>query len=105
VDYQSSVDWRRRFIEWVHGASVLVHDTMFSADEYPQHRGWGHSTYEEAVDVGLEAEVERLLLFHHRPERTDDEVDRCVDHCRELVARRGGRLDVIAAAEGMSFDA
>lgn len=103
--YESSPDWRRRFVAWMRGARVLVHDTMFTADEYGQHRGWGHSTYDEAVEVALEAEVERLVLFHHRPERTDDDVDRWLDHCRQLASRRGGKLEVFAAAEGMRFEA
>lgn len=103
--YESSPDWRSRFIRWMHGASVLVHDTMFTTEEYAQHRGWGHSTFDEAVAVALEAEVERLVLFHHRPERTDAEVDRCLEYCRSIVASRGGRLEVLAAAEGMVFEA
>lgn len=103
--YESSPDWRRRFVAWMRGARVLVHDTMFTSEEYGQHRGWGHSTYEEAVEVALEAEVERLVLFHHRPERTDEDVDRWLEHCRQLVSRRGGSLEVLAAAEGMRFEA
>jgi len=105
VRYPTASDWRARFVRWMQGARVLVHDTMYTADEYPRHRGWGHSTADEAVDVALEAAVERLVLFHHKPERTDDDVERCLDACRELVVRRGGRLDVVAAAEGMMFDA
>ena len=48
--------------------------------------------------------VEQLVLFHHRPERTDDEVDRCVAACRAIVAARGGTLTITAAAEGMTLD-
>jgi len=43
-------------------------------------------------------------LFHHRPERTDDEVDRCVASCRALAESRGGRLEIVAAAEGMTLN-
>ncbi|HSY81760.1 MAG TPA: MBL fold metallo-hydrolase [Gemmatimonadaceae bacterium] len=85
------------------GASVLVHDSMFTVEEYRQHVGWGHSTYDDAVELALEAEVERLVLFHHKPERTDDEVDRRTDECRALVARRGGTLEILAAAEGLTL--
>ena len=46
---------------------VLVHDAMYTADEYERLRGWGHSTYEDAVALALDAGVERLVLFHHRP--------------------------------------
>src|SRR5215213_5301167 len=99
--YDTPREWRAKFVEFVRGAGILVHDTMYRADEYRNFVGWGHSTYEDAVELALEASVERLVLFHHHPERTDDEVDRCVATCRELVQARGARLEIIAAAEGM----
>ena len=101
--YESPPDWRRRLVDFVRGASFLVHDTMYTVEEYDHHRGWGHSTYEDAVELALEAEVETLVFFHHKPERTDDEVDRRLAECRTLVTRRGGRLELIAAAEGMTL--
>jgi len=103
ADYDTRTGWRERLVEFVRGARVLVHDTMYTAEEYDHHRGWGHSTYEDAVNLALEANVEQLLLFHHKPERSDDEVDRRVEECRALAKRRGGRLDVFAAAEGMTL--
>ena len=102
--YDDAPLWRSRFVEFARGAAVLVHDTMYTAAEYDAFVGWGHSTHEDAVELALEAEVETLVLFHHRPERTDDEVDRCVTTCRALVAKRGSRLKVVAAAEGMTLD-
>ena len=101
--YDTPRGWRDRFVEFVRGAAVLVHDTMYRAEEYHNFVGWGHSTYEDAVELALEASVDRLVLFHHHPERTDDEVDRCVAACRELVQARGARLEIIAAAEGMTL--
>lgn len=102
--YDTRAGWRERFVEFVRGARVLVHDTMYTAAEYENHRGWGHSTHEEVVELALEAEVERLVLFHHKPERSDEELDRRVAECRALVARRGESLDIIAAAEGLTLD-
>ena len=101
--YDDAPGWRERLVEFVRGASVLVHDTMYTSSEYGSFVGWGHSTHDQAVELALDADVERLVLFHHRPERTDEEVDRCVERCRTLVARRGRALEVIAAAEGMSL--
>ena len=101
--YDTPRGWRDRFVEFVRGAAVLVHATMYRAEEYRNFVGWGHSTYEDAVELALEASVDRLVLFHHHPERTDDEVDRCVAACRELVQARGARLEIIAAAEGMTL--
>jgi phosphoribosyl 1,2-cyclic phosphodiesterase len=101
--YDGSEHWQSELVDFVRGAAVLVHDATYTADEYERHRGWGHSTYEDAVTLALDAGVEQLVLFHHRPERTDDEVDRCVAACRAMVESRGGRLSVMAAAEGMSL--
>jgi phosphoribosyl 1,2-cyclic phosphodiesterase len=102
--YDDPKGWRERFVEFVRGAKVLIHDTMYRADEYSSFIGWGHSTYEDAVELALEAKVEQLVLYHHRPERTDDEVDGCVANCRAMVAARGGTLEIIAAAEGMTLE-
>ena len=101
--YDDAPGWRGKLVEFVRGASVLVHDSMYTADEYSTFAGWGHSTQDEAVELALDAEVERLVLFHHRPERSDAEVDRCLERCRALVARRGRTLEVVAAAEGMTL--
>jgi phosphoribosyl 1,2-cyclic phosphodiesterase len=102
--YPSRPDWKDELVTFVRGATVLVHDATYTSDEYDRHRGWGHSTYEDAVALALDAGVERLVLFHHKPERSDDEVDQCVAACRALVARRGGTVEVIAAAEGMTLE-
>ena len=103
VRYDVPAGWRDDLVRFVKGARVLVHDTMYTAEEYRQHRGWGHSTYDDALQLALDAEVDTLVLFHHKPERTDDEVDRCVERLREEIARRGRRLEIVAAAEGLSL--
>jgi len=103
ASYDDPPGWRNKLVAFIRGASVLVHDTMYTAEEYRSFVGWGHSTHEQAVELALDAEVERLVLFHHRPERTDDEVDRCLESCRAMVAQRGGRLEIVAAAEGLTL--
>jgi phosphoribosyl 1,2-cyclic phosphodiesterase len=92
--------WRKRFINFCRGADVLVHDAMFTDDEHRTRMGWGHSTFQQTLDFAAEAEVKRLLFFHHAPERTDDELVEIVDQRREEAAARGLRLEVDAAAEG-----
>jgi ribonuclease BN (tRNA processing enzyme) len=101
--YDDPPRWRERFVDFVRGAAVLVHDSTYTAEEYVDFVGWGHSTYDDAVALALEARVERLVLFHHRPERTDDEIDQCVANCQAMVHSRGGKVQVMAAAEGMTL--
>lgn len=80
-----------------HRADVLIHDAQYTPDEYAAKHGWGHSTWEHAVAAARDAEVRRLLLFHHDPERSDDEVDALVEAAREEFP------EVEGAREGMTL--
>jgi phosphoribosyl 1,2-cyclic phosphodiesterase len=105
TDTSASNDrWRAKLVEFVRGARVLIHDATYTEDEYESHRGWGHSTYGDAVALALESEVETLVLFHHSPDRSDDELDARVAECRAAAARSGRTLRIVAAAEGMELD-
>jgi phosphoribosyl 1,2-cyclic phosphodiesterase len=68
-------DIDRELIEFLSGASAAILDAHFTPDEEPAHRGWGHSSWAGAVSLGLDAGVKRLFLFHHKPGRTDNELD------------------------------
>jgi ribonuclease BN (tRNA processing enzyme) len=103
AEYDTRPAWRQELVEWIRGATLLVHDATYTVDEYERHRGWGHSTMDDAVNLALDAGVSQLVLYHHAPERTDDELDRGLAHCRNLVATRGAALVVTAAAEGMTL--
>lgn len=97
----------RRFREFVHFAkdcNLLIHDAQYLPEEMPEHRGWGHSTYEEVVHLALEARVRKLVLTHHDPWRSDDAVRQVVERARQLAASRGAdTLPVDAAREGSSY--
>lgn len=98
--YDVGSTWRRDFVAFLHGVDLLIHDAMYTPQELEQHRGWGHSTYEEAVTLAQEAGVPRLVLFHHEPEHNDARMDDVLAAARRY-AKRGGPLEVLAAQEGM----
>jgi phosphoribosyl 1,2-cyclic phosphodiesterase len=101
--YGSPPDWRDRMAGFVRGAKVLIHDTTYTTEEYDHHRGWGHSTYRDTVELALDAGVGTLVLFHHEPRRTDEQLDGCLAECRAFVKSRGASLQVVAAAEGLTL--
>ena len=103
VSYGDDPGWRDRLVEFIRGAATLVHDATYTPEEYDRHRGWGHSTYEDALDLALDSGVGELVLFHHKPERHDDDLDARLAACRATVARRGSPLRVTASAEGMTL--
>jgi phosphoribosyl 1,2-cyclic phosphodiesterase len=95
--------------EWISGhgladgVDVLLHDCQFTENEYRERVGWGHSSVAHAVVFAQKADVGRLVLFHHDPDRSDAGVDRLVDRARELWNGNGGPPPV-AAYEGMTFE-
>ena len=96
--------WRAKLVEFIRGSRVLIHDATYTEEEYETHRGWGHSTYGDAVALALESGVETLVLFHHSPDRSDDDVDARLAECRAASDRSGRPLRVMAAAEGLELE-
>ncbi|MFW6126674.1 MAG: MBL fold metallo-hydrolase [Thermodesulfobacteriota bacterium] len=88
------------FVKFAEHADILIHDAQYLPEEISAHRGWGHSTFEEAVRLGLEAGVKTLLLTHHDPSRTDEQVRDIVNRARQLAAASGGMLAIDGAREG-----
>jgi phosphoribosyl 1,2-cyclic phosphodiesterase len=56
-------------------ADVAIYDSSYTDEEYPRHRGWGHSTWEEGARLAKEARCKQLVLFHHDPSHTDAMMD------------------------------
>ena len=78
----------------VEGADVVIYDAMFTDEELPRHRGWGHSTWEEGARLCRAAGVATYAIFHHAPERDDEALDRIGAAARRffpgsVVAREG----------------
>jgi CheY-like chemotaxis protein/phosphoribosyl 1,2-cyclic phosphodiesterase len=90
-----------RHAEFLRGADLVIHDAQYTAAEYPEKVGWGHSPAEYAVDVALAGRARRLALFHHDPTRSDDALDALLAACRARAAEAGRQVDIIAAAEGV----
>jgi ribonuclease BN (tRNA processing enzyme) len=65
-------------------ADVLIHDSHFSPDEIDDHVGWGHSSYVQATQVAIQANVKQLVLFHHNPNHDDKKVAQLEKEAQKL---------------------
>ncbi len=76
-------------------ADVLIYDAQYLPEEYQAKQGWGHSTYEQGCALANTSSARRLLLSHHEPGRSDEQVHALELRAQKLFARS------LAAREGM----
>lgn len=67
-----------RIIELASGADLLIHEGQYTPEEISRFRGWGHSTWEQAIQVAERAGVKQLVITHHDPEH-DDQMLRVIE--------------------------
>lgn len=86
----------RSLRELAQGADILINDAQYTPEQLKTTRkGWGHSSWQDGVDVARETGVRNLVLFHHDPESSDQIVDARLREARQQFE------SVWAAAEGM----
>lgn len=62
-------------VELATGVDVLFHDAQYTAEELPGRFTWGHAAAQYCVTLAEHCGVRTVMLFHHDPNRTDDQVD------------------------------
>ena len=85
----------RNILGLVSGADVMIYDATYTDAEYPSHKDWGHSTWQEGVRLANAAGVRTLVIFHHDPGHDDDFMDQVA---ADAAAARPG---TIVAQEGL----
>ncbi len=84
-------------LELTAGADVLVHDAQLLDAEMAVERPFGHSCVGYAIALGRRSGVGTVVLFHHRPDRTDAALDELAAQFAEdpgvIVAEQGAKLE------------
>lgn len=82
------------------GADLVIYDSTYTDEEFPQRVGWGHSTWQEAVRLCRSAGVKRLAIFHHDPDHDDAFMEAIEAEARDawegaIVARDNMELTLV----------
>ena len=96
LDYQDYVNFSAN-------ADLLMHDSEFTEEEYKTKKTWGHTVYNDALKLALEAKVRKFGLFHHNQERTDTALDEIVQNCQHIIENNKASLECFAVYEGMEI--
>jgi phosphoribosyl 1,2-cyclic phosphodiesterase len=82
-------------LKLMHKADIAIYDCTYTEAEYPAHKNWGHSTWQEGVRLASEAEAKQFVIFHHDPDHDDAFMDKIAK------AAAKARPGTIVAKEGM----
>lgn len=78
-------------------ADLLIHDAQYTTEELKAKKGWGHSSWEQAIEVAKQAGVKKLALFHHDPDHNDTFLSNIEKECQKrnpqsFLAREGNEV-------------
>jgi phosphoribosyl 1,2-cyclic phosphodiesterase len=85
----------RSILGLVDHADVMIYDATYTDAEYPSHKDWGHSTWQEGVRLADAAGAHTLVIFHHDPGHDDAFMDHIAAEAASL------RPGTIVAQEGL----
>lgn len=89
-----------KITQFIRNTDILIHDTQYTRDEYPKHIGWGHSSFDHAIEAANGNDVKKIVFFHHDPAHTDSELEQL-----EKQYAADAPCEIIMAKERMTLEA
>ena len=78
TDKESYIGADKRFVQFAHNCDMLIHDAQYTYQDYVNpiqpRQGFGHSTFEMAIETALSAKAKKLFFFHYDPEYDDNKL-------------------------------
>jgi phosphoribosyl 1,2-cyclic phosphodiesterase len=94
-----------KVLRFLLNADVLVHDCQYTTTEYKAGKqGWGHTSYEYAINAANKANVKKLILFHHDPNRTDEQLSSLEAGYQKRIKNKTP-MEIMMAKEGLLIEA
>ena len=91
-----------KFIKFARGCNLLIHDSQYTTEDYlnilSPKQGFGHSTYDMAIETMKKCEAKNLAFFHYDPSYNDEKLE----HIKEYYTT--GSNNIFMAYEGLEFN-
>ena len=91
-------------VKFIKDADIAICDSQYTMEEYKKSKvGWGHSSYNDVVNLAVKGNVKKLVLFHHDPAHTDDFVGEIVESAKNILRGKNNNVVCVGAEEGMEI--
>lgn len=86
-------------VHFLKGTDLVIYDSTYADENFLQHLGWGHSTWQEGIRLCQAAGAKQLAIFHHDPDNDDTVMDAVASKASALwsgvfVAREGQTISL-----------
>ena len=100
TDKESYPGGDKKLVKFAKNCDLLIHDAQYSTEDYlsiyvPK-QGYGHSTYEMALESQQQIGAKKMIFFHYDPTYNDEKLDG--------LAEEYASNNVIMAYEGLEID-
>ena len=94
-----------KFLDFLKGVDLYIGEGQYTREEYRTRVGWGHSIWEDTMEVVKEVRPKRFALYHHDPDHDDDWVDtQLIEAKRYLAERNVDDVTVLSSKEGLEIE-
>lgn len=102
TDKESYPGGDKKLTNFARGCNLLIHDAQYTTEDYlnsyvPK-QGYGHSTFDMAIECQNQTDAEKLVFFHFDPEYDDGKLDSIKEQYKAFSDR------AILAYEGLEID-
>lgn len=99
TDLEHHPDIDENIVKFCEGADLLIHDAQYTSQELLEHKGWGHSSFDQAIEVAERADVAHLTMTHHDPDHDDHFLLQIEKSCQKRfkncdLAREGMQIEL-----------
>ncbi len=102
TDKESYFGGDKKFVRFSKNCDILIHDAQYTSEDYlnphSPKQGFGHSTYDMAIEAMHQTGAKNLVFFHYEPSYDDYKLDKI----KELYT--SNNKNVYMAYEGLELN-
>jgi len=91
-----------KLVDFAKDADIIIHETYFEAEGKDYQYGWGHCTYDQAIELAKKTKAKKLMFYGYQPGHTDNIIDRIINEYQEIIKNDTDfTTEIIPATENM----
>lgn len=103
TDKESYEGGDKKLANFAYDCDLLIHDAQYTSEDYMDSfvpkQGYGHSTFDMAIECKAQSNAKKLVFFHYDPTYDDNKLDAVKEqYCNDdsvIMAQEGLQIDLL----------